>query len=300
MKILIIGGSGKIGKFFQRKKNIIFTYYKNKIDGGIYFDLLRDNIDDLLQKYKTNCVVLLSSISDPDDCLKNKKYSNLLNVVKTKLLIDKIISRKIHFIFFSSGFIFNGLIGNYSEKNNSKPVNLYGKQKLNIERYIKKKTNNYTILRIAKTYSDDINDQTLISKFLKSLKDGNKFFKFADDQKFNPLFVKDLNNIINFFIKKKIVGIFNIGGPEQLSRYDCMIKIKNLFGKNSSKIIVNKTKFSTFKVTEKRPLDVTMNIKKFTNIYKKKLKKIDEVAKKMIIKENLYEKIFRDPGMKKL
>jgi len=150
MKILIIGGSGKIGKFFQRKKNIIFTYYKNKIDGGIYFDLLRDNIDDLLQKYKTNCVVLLSSISDPDDCLKNKKYSNLLNVVKTKLLIDKIISRKIYFIFFSSEFIFNGLIGNYSEKNNSKPVNLYGKQKLNIERYIKKKTNNYTILRIAK------------------------------------------------------------------------------------------------------------------------------------------------------
>ena len=72
-----------------------------------------------------------------------------------------------------------------------------------------------------------------------------------------------------------------------------MIKIKNLFGKNSSKIIINKTKLSTFKLIEKRPLDVTMNIKKFTNIYKKKLKKIDEVAKKMIIKENLYEKIFK-------
>ena len=73
-------------------------YYKNKINDGIYFDLLRDSIDDLLQKYKTNCVVILSSISDPDDCFKNKKYSNLLNVVKTKLLIDKIISRKIKII----------------------------------------------------------------------------------------------------------------------------------------------------------------------------------------------------------
>ena len=72
-----------------------------------------------------------------------------------------------------------------------------------------------------------------------------------------------------------------------------MIKIKNLFGKNSSKIIINKTKLLTFKLIEKRPLDVTMNIKKFTNIYKKKLKRIDEVAKKMIIKENLYEKIFK-------
>ena len=71
-----------------------------------------------------------------------------------------------------------------------------------------------------------------------------------------------------------------------------MIKIKNLFNKNSSKIIINKTKLSNFKLIEKRPLDVTMNIKKLTNIYKKKLKKIDKVAKKMIIKENLYEKIF--------
>ena len=43
MKILIIGGSGKIGKFFQRKKNIILTYYKNKIYDGIYFPRVDDS-----------------------------------------------------------------------------------------------------------------------------------------------------------------------------------------------------------------------------------------------------------------
>ena len=40
MRTLIIGGSGKIGKIIT-KKNDIFTYYKNKINGGIKFNILK-------------------------------------------------------------------------------------------------------------------------------------------------------------------------------------------------------------------------------------------------------------------
>jgi dTDP-4-dehydrorhamnose reductase len=90
MRPLIIGGSGKIGKIISNK-NSIKTYNKNKIQSGKKFNLLKDDINYLIKKYNIDRVVLLSAISDPDECLKKEKYSNLLNVIKKKELIDKLI-----------------------------------------------------------------------------------------------------------------------------------------------------------------------------------------------------------------
>ena len=77
MKTLVIGGSGKIGKIFRRKKNMISTYYKNKFNKSIYFNILKDDIDRILVKYRIDSVVILSSINDPDECYKNKKYKSI-------------------------------------------------------------------------------------------------------------------------------------------------------------------------------------------------------------------------------
>ena len=194
MKTLIIGGSGKIGKLFNFK-NSKKTFHKNKVKNGIKFNLIKDNIVYQLEKYNINKVVILSAISDPDICLKNKKYSNIINVEKTIQLIDILINRNIYFIFFSSEYIFDGKIGNYSEKSKAKPNNLYGKQKLIVENYIRKNTKNFSIMRIGKTYGDNIKDNTLISKFLIELVNGKRIFQAAYDQIFNPLYVEDLEKL---------------------------------------------------------------------------------------------------------
>ena len=114
MKTLIIGGSGKIGSYLvNKKKNIIHTYFKNKIYKGIKFNIIKDDISRILNKHKISSVIFLSAISDPDICYKRKKYSRLLNVQKTKKILEKLIKKKIYFIFFSSEFIFAGNKGNY-------------------------------------------------------------------------------------------------------------------------------------------------------------------------------------------
>ena len=81
MKILIIGGSGKIGKSLNFK-NSKKTFFKNKIKNGIKFNLINDDINSLLKKYNIDRVILLSAISDPDICLRKKNYSNKLKINK--------------------------------------------------------------------------------------------------------------------------------------------------------------------------------------------------------------------------
>ena len=177
MKVLIVGGSGKIGKFLQNSNKIFFfTYFKNKIPNGIKFDLCKDNISLLVKKYNINKIVLLSAISDPDECYKNKKKSYLINVKYTKNLISKIKNNDIHLIFISTEFVYSGKKGNYSENSKSYPINLYGKQKLLIENYIKKNITNYSILRIAKTYGDNMNVKGLLTDFLNQILKGERKF----------------------------------------------------------------------------------------------------------------------------
>ena len=295
LKTLIIGASGKIGKYILEKKNknYVYTYNKKKIKNGIYFDIRKNNLNKLCKSFLINKIALLSAVSNPDKCYKNKNYSNLINVIKTKKIIDDIIKRNIYFIFLSSEYIFCGRKGNYSETSLPKPNNLYGKQKYLIEKYIKKKTKNFSILRIAKTYGEKLDDKTLITNFFLRLKKGEREFTFATDQIFNPLYSKDLTKIIKLFLNKKIKGVFNVGGSEQLSRYKCIEKITNQFDfKNKNRIILLKSKLKNFKFIDKRPLNISMNISKIKKIIKFKLTKIENVAKKIITKNNLNEKLF--------
>ena len=293
MRSLIIGGSGKIGKSLNYKHSKK-TFYKNKIKNGIRFNLINDDINLLIEKYKINRVILLSAISDPDICLKKKNYSNKLNVDKTKKLINILIKKKIYFIFFSSEYVFDGKTGNYRENSKIKPNNLYGKQKFIIENYIKRKTKNFSILRIGKTYGDNIKDKTLISNFLNELINGKSFFKVANDQVFNPLFIGDLKKIVDIFLKKKIKGVFNVGGPQKLSRYKVLELILKTLGKNIMKNVkLEKISLNDIATLDRRPLNVSMDIKKLKTKIKFKMKTISNVAFNMIIKNNVKSKIFK-------
>ena len=293
MKSLIIGGSGKIGKLLSFK-DTFKTYYNNKINKGIKINLISDKILPILKRLQINRVLILSAMSDPDECLKKKKYSNLLNVLKTKEIINTLVKENIYFIFFSSEYIFDGQKGNYNEKSKVKPKNLYGKQKYQIEKYINKRTRNCSIFRIGKTYTDDINDNTLVSKILNEILKGKKLFSLASDQKFSPLFIKDLEKILKFFLKHKIKGTFNIGGPQQLSRFEVLKEIeKSLKEKTQIEIKTKKISLNDVNTLDIRPLNVTMNIKKLKKIIDFKLKTISNVSLNMINKNNAKFKNFK-------
>ena len=106
------------------------------------------------------------------------------------------------------------------------------------------------------------------------------------------MFIGDLKKIIKIFIKKKINGTFNIGGPQRLSRYDCLANTNKFLNKKfRNKIELKKIKLENFSFYDKRPLDVSMNTKKLNKVINFKMTKINNIAKKMIKKNRLNEKL---------
>ena len=85
-----------------------------------------------------------------------------------------------------------------------------------------------------------------------------------------------------------------MGGPERLSRYDCINIILNILGRKiKSQIKIKKTSLKEIDTFDKRPLNVSMNINKLKKVINFKLKKINIVAKNVIAKNNVKNKILK-------
>ena len=139
-------------------------------------------------------------------------------------------------------------------------------------------------MRIAKTYSDNFYDKSLITQLLDDFSNRKQKLSYANDQIFSPLYVRDLVKIVDYFLDRKIKGIYNVGGPKSYSRYQILKKIiktsKNFFPKNYKPTIIE-TSLDQINFIEKRPNDVSFNCHKLKKTIKFKLTVIDKVITKL-------------------
>jgi len=287
MSILVLGATGFIGKYFcvnSKLKNIIKTSRKKK-KGYIKFDLIKNNIEPLIEKYNIKKVIFFSAISNPKKCEENVNYSRLVNVKKSKELLNFLLKKNIYFIFFSSEYVFDGNKKNYKENSFRKTKLIYGQQKILIENFLKKNRNkNFSILRIAKTYGDQIGDNSIFTSIVKLKKKHNIVYS-ANDQYFSALYVKDLIKVIDISITKNIKGLFNVCGDENLSRYQYLKILCNEL--NLNKIKIKKGKLKKLSKNNNLPLNVTMNNSKIKKKLNFKFTTFQSFISKL--KKNLHE-----------
>ena len=125
---------------------------------------------------------------------KNISKSIDLNIIGTANITKVCEKNNIKLIYFSTGYVYEGKKGNYSEKDPVKPFNNYGLSKLGGECSVSMYKNSL-ILRI-----------TMTSKPFA-------YKKAFSDLKSNFMFHDDLVKILPKVLNKK--GIINIGGKSQ-------------------------------------------------------------------------------------
>lgn len=231
--ILVLGGNGFIGKNIFN--NLIkYGYNCKKLVRKKSFTF---NSDEIYYYEKSNKIYFSDKINKFDyfiNCIgnhRNIKYFEYINNYLIRKIIKKIIDKnikKITFIQISSLSVYGNTfsIKNIiiNEETLEKPLNEYGKSKLDIDNYLieKNKNNNkfnYLILRVPLVYSDKY-----YPKFLISIKKIIKYYLFIylidKNACFSLIHINDLGNIINLLIQKKVINQIYITANNQ--------KLKNL------------------------------------------------------------------------
>ena len=293
MKIILIGGSSLIGqKLYERLKKekyeVIASYNKSRKKNFFKFDIKKDDIEKKVKIEKSDVVFILIAVSNPNEVFKNKVKSKIINIENTKKLIRTISRKKAKIVFFSSVEVFDGKKGKYSEKSTANPLNLYGKQKRIIEKFLLSKFKDFVILRTSFVVGYNYKDRCPVKLTYETIKKPNA--KMAIDNSFAITCVSDLVNLISIFLKTNQLfsqKILHLASPKTIIRYTLASKIKKI-SKYKNLMKFEKAKFSEINFLEKRGrinslVSIHEKIKnyRFKNLNKIILEKTKELDKKI-------------------
>ena len=222
MKILVVGGCGYIGGYLVDllKKNHKVTVYDNLLYESKFLKevnfVYRDVRDTKLLKKiinKFDIIVWLAALVGDGACSINTKKTFEINTKSIKWLCENYKKGKI--IFTSTCSIYGKNNSMINEDTKPNPLSAYAKSKLNAEKYIVSRKKNFLIIRLGTLFG--IGDRfsrlrlDLVANILttKSMK-GETLQVFGGSQWRPLLHVKDVSYAIDFFIKKKINGTFNL------------------------------------------------------------------------------------------
>ena len=272
--ILILGGTGFIGSniidVFTKEGYKIIVLVKNKIrtenllynkdNITIIEGELKDSniIKNIILEFNIGIIIHLVSNLIPSSSEKEFNQELLNVVIPTYGIINYISSKKIKFIFFSSGGVIYGKSDKkHTESDSLKPINYYGYLKLLIETYINFKHRidglNYIIIRPSNAYGthQKLNRNqgfiaVAISKLIK-----NEAIEIWGDGKVirDYIEVQDLSKALSKLLKSNVINeTFNVGSGEGHNLLELLKIIEKHLNKKAKIVYKNKRNVDLDKV----------------------------------------------------
>ena len=229
-KIIITGGSGRFGKFLKSYSSKYKLLFPTKKELNI---LNEKNIQIYLNTNKPDILIHLAGLSRPMKIhTENITKSIDLNIIGTANIVKVCSDLKIKLIYFSTGYVYEGRVGNYKETDAILPINNYAWSKLGGECAVTMYKNSL-ILRIIMCEKPFIHDYAF------------------HDIKTNFIFHEEIVKIIPKILDK--TGILNVGGK---------IQTVYSFAKKNNKNVKKKSGKKLF------PKNISMNVEKLNKIMK--------------------------------
>jgi len=231
-KILITGGEGRFAKILKKKDRNLNLFFASKKQCNI---LNLNSIEKIVKKIKPKIIIHSAALSRPMKIHDTNIQKSIdLNIIGTSNITKICKKYNIKLIYFSTGYVYPGLKGNYSELDPVKPFNNYGLSKLGGECAVSMYKNSL-ILRITMTEKPFVHN------------------KAYSNLKSNFMYHEDLVKILPKLINMK--GIINVGGKSQ-----SVYAFAKKYNSKVKKIIAKKK--------NDQPLNQTMNLAKLKKILK--------------------------------
>ena len=229
-KILVTGGDGRFSKILKKKNKKLNLFFASKKECDI---LNLKSISKIIKKIKPKILMHCAGLSRPMNIHDKSIAKSIdLNIIGTANITKMCKKYNIKLIYFSTGYVYAGTKGNYSENDPVKPFNKYGLSKLGGECSVAMYDNSL-ILRITMT------EKPFLHK------------KAFSNLKSNFMFHEELVEILPKIINQK--GILNVGGKTQ--------SVFSFAKKNNSKVRSIKAKKNLA-----FPLNQTMSLTKLKRI----------------------------------
>lgn len=272
MKILITGGTGLLGRALietsDRLYGITATYLDKcppKDTPAVKYRKLdirdREGYDRLFREFRPSVVIHTAGVGSPDYAEKHKRESREINVGGTANIVSNCERYGAKFIYISSNGIYDGKNAPYREDDKARPINFYGRIKLEGEKVAKKAGVPHAIVRPILMYgwNNPSSRPNIVTFALSRLRNGENVYVY-DDVYVNPLFAHSCAEAIWKIVKDERYDTFNIAGKERTSICGLIRKAAGVFGFDPALVMPVQQGF--FNEMAKRPTDTSYHTEK--------------------------------------
>lgn len=264
MRILLVGGSGQLGRSLQDVKWP--SNYNLLIPSRSELDIAsRDAVETYLEIHRPDAIINAAAWTDvvgaeahPEECFN-------INTHGVENLVRCSVDNRVILIHISTDYVFDGKKENpYDEADAPNPLNVYGKSKLAAEEVIQNSgKSQFYIIRTSWLYSK------YGKNFVKSIAHkahSEEAATITDDQFGSPTSAQDLaQGIASILSQKPPFGLYHFSNAGSISWYEFGKKIYELTNTDLIKVSPRNSKLdavvrpvrSTFKLTKWQNANLT-------------------------------------------
>ena len=282
MKILILGAGGLLGGTLRPYLELSgFDIITSGRSGDVEYEVDFSSFEyatEFLNKVKPEIIINLIGLVDVDYCEINPNESYLSNILVVENIVGWVEEGhyKCHLIHISTDQLYNDVKTNKEEK--VVLMNYYSFSKYSGELVAKRIDS--TILRTNFFGRCNVPGKGSFTDWLYNSLVNNNEIKVFKDVYFSPLSMLTLSKMIKIVIRKKPIGVFNLGSKTGLSKADFSFQFANELGFSSDSmtpVFINDVRF----IKAKRPNNMQMDSSKFEEILNVKLPSLESEIKRV-------------------
>ena len=240
MKILVIGGSGFIGRYLVLRLNstpeyeVSATYLSRRPpeDGNSWHWLELPDAEALRRVFlacRPEVVVHLAAMADVGAAERDPSRARAVNIDGTAEIVRLCLHHGVRLVFVSTEYVFDGQQGPYREDDTPSPTTEYGRTKRQAEQEVEALGDMGSIVRTSIVYGWPLQrHRNFVPILVERLRNGQSYRASTSVMR-SPVFVEHLVDGIEKLVAKHHPGIHHIAGRDWVNMYDFALVVAKTF-----------------------------------------------------------------------
>jgi dTDP-4-dehydrorhamnose reductase len=270
MRILVTGASGQLGGYLLRelqRRGLPTHGWSGSRTGELFGCVLQPveltNVDAVTREFASvapHVVIHAAAIARIADCYREPEKARLVNCYATALLSELCLNAGARLVYVSTDLVFDGRRGNYREEDDAAPLSVYGRAKLDAEADVLASRRGL-VARVSLLYGPSLTGRASFFDEQIAAIVSNRPMKLFVDEWRTPLDLPTAASALVALALSERAGLFHVGGPERLSRWEMGRELAAFLGAASDAIVASKQ--AEVATDEPRPRDVSFDSSKW-------------------------------------
>ena len=241
--VLLIGAGGLVGRHLRAAladAAVTPTFRRPPPDGGIQLDITdHAGVRRTIRETRPDVIVLAAAEAYVERCEREPEATRIVNVEAPRVIAAESRALGALLVVFSSEYVFDGTAGRYTEDDVRRPINEYGRQKVDLED-LALETGRGLVCRTSGVFGEDPQRKNFVYQLIDRLRAGQPF-AVPSDQVITPTYAPALADAVAQLIQGGHTGTCHVAGPRILGRLDFARMAAEAYGLPSALIRPRKT-----------------------------------------------------------